>query len=61
MKNLKLYPFIVKLNVYDNQKITDISHLIHLQILHAADYCGIDNNCIKLLTNLVELKSAPCG
>lgn len=35
---LKLYPMITKLNAFNNEKITDFTHLINLQILD----CGND-------------------
>jgi hypothetical protein len=46
-----------KLDVSDNKKITNITHLINLQILDISDNCGIDNNGILLLTNLTYLNN----
>jgi hypothetical protein len=52
---LKSYPFIIKLNAWDNKKITDVNHLKSLQILAANNNCGIDNQGISALTNLISL------
>ena len=53
-KILKLYPFIKKLNVCDNYKVTNVNHMTNLKILGALGDCGIDDNGIKDL-NLIEL------
>lgn len=55
---LKLYPFVTKLNIAHNEDVTDISHLVNLQILNASGYsCGINNNSLLSLTNLTELNT----
>jgi hypothetical protein len=48
---LTSYPFITKLNINYNTRITDINHLTNLQILSAWYDCGIDLNGIKLLND----------
>jgi hypothetical protein len=53
---LKLYPYITKLDISNNNKITDINHLIHLRELCVdGDRCQINNARIKNLTNLTVL------
>lgn len=52
---LKLYPYIIKLDVSHNKKITNINHLVNLQVLNANGFCGIGNKEILSLTNLTEL------
>ena len=55
---LKSYPFIIKLNAGNNKKITNVNHLINLQILNAEGGCGIDNRGLRSLTNLTELDAS---
>lgn len=55
---LKLYPSITKLNIAHNEKVTDIKHLVNLQILNASGYsCRINNDTIMGLTNLTKLNT----
>jgi hypothetical protein len=51
---------LTALDINFTDKITDVNHLTNLRKL-IATRCNIDNNAIKSLTNLIELKSAPCG
>lgn len=58
----QLYPHAIKLNIGNNPKVTDISHLLHLQTLYCYRQCGIDNDEILSLTNLTALKNrGNCG
>ena len=50
------YPFIRKLNASYNSKITNVNYMTKLQVLHAGNDCGIDDNGIKDL-NLIELNA----
>lgn len=50
---LKLYPYVVKLDAYNNYTITDISHLKHLKVLNAGYKSGICD--VANLINLTEL------
>lgn len=52
---LKLYPYITKLNVTDNENVTNINHLIYLRKLNASGACRINNSGIIDLTNLTKL------
>ena len=54
-KILKSYPFVIKLDVSYNNKITNINYLINLRILCADNNCGIDDDGLSRLTNLTEL------
>lgn len=54
---LKLYPFCIKLYAGNNANITDINHLIDLQILNAWGNCGIDDIGLRKLTNLTKLNA----
>lgn len=46
---------LTKLNIYDNNRITHISHLINLRTLNIGRGCRIDDNEIMSLTNLTKL------
>ena len=46
---LKQYKSAIKLNVTDNQKITNINHMRKIKILNASGDCGINNESIKLI------------
>ena len=48
------YQLVTKLNASFNPKITSVSHMTNLQVLHARGNCGIDQKGIKEL-NLVKL------
>ena len=52
---LKLFSYVIKLNVTSNRKITNVNHMKNLQILHAGDDCGINDHGIQQLVNLTEL------
>jgi hypothetical protein len=43
------------LSISNNDKITDINHLVNLRILYAQRLAGLDNRGFTQLTNLVEL------
>lgn len=46
---------LTNLDIYDNNRITDINYLTNLQILNATGDCGVADNGIKKLTNLTTL------
>lgn len=47
-----------RVNCSGNKKITDVNHLVNLKILHSKNKCGIDNEGIRLLTNLTRLDNS---
>src|SRR5439155_584370 len=51
---LKNYHYIKYLDVWNNPKIKNISHMKNLKKLHCSDYCSISNEDIKDL-DLIEL------
>ena len=54
---LKLFPHVMKLDVFFNSKITNVNHMKNLRILYAGDNCGIDDHGIQQLVNLTKLYS----
>ena len=46
---------MTELNVIDNFNVTDVSHMVDLQTLRIAGYCGVDQQGITGLTNVTEL------
>lgn len=46
---------LIELDTRYNNKITDVNHLINLQVLSAGWDCKSDNSGIKMLTNLTKL------
>ena len=49
---------LISLSVSGNNKITNINHLVNLQILDANyNNCGIDNRGVSQLTNLVKINA----
>lgn len=52
---LKSYPYTIQLYAGNNKKITNIGHLVHLEVLSAWGNCGIDDMGIKSLTKLTKL------
>ena len=54
---LKLFSYVIKLNVNNNRKITNVNHMKNLRILYAGSDCGINNHGIQHLVNLTKLNS----
>lgn len=59
---LKLHPYIIKLNIKNNGKITDVSYLTRLRELNISNECAyptnvVGNSGIFSLTNLTKLNA----
>src|SRR5271170_1895716 len=52
---LKNYCHVLKLNDDCNPNVNNVNHMIKLKKLHAYVKCGIDDNGLSKLNNMIEL------